>query len=102
MGVSIQQLLCLGAPGLSIETSLNSTSCFVYPNPFRTELTISNLKPGRYHCRLLYLSGQDVWSSSQTLSGDQLKLQFPALPNGYYILELSEKDVVYRKSIIRF
>lgn len=102
LGVSIQQLLCLGAPGLSIETSLNSTNCFVYPNPFRTELTISNLKPGRYQCRLLYLSGQDVWSSTQTLSGDQLKLQFPALPNGYYILELSEKDVVYRKSIIRF
>jgi len=74
----------------------------LFPNPFHSKLTITGLVPGNYQCRLLDLSGREVYRNKVMTDADRLQLQMADIPNGYYLLELSGKEKVYRQSVVRF
>jgi hypothetical protein len=102
LGETIQQILRIGAPGLGATYLPQMESIQLFPNPFHSKLTITGLVPGNYQCRLLDLSGREVYNNKVMTDADRLQLQMGDIPNGYYLLELSGKEKVYRQSVVRF
>ncbi len=85
-----------------IEEPAHLENIILFPNPFHSNLSITGLVPGNYQCRLLDLSGREVYRNKVMTDADRLQLQMGDIPNGYYLLELSGKEKVYRQSVVRF
>ena len=76
----------------------------VYPNPFRNkiQLEIGNLTEREVEYKLISSTGVEVHSGKAISDTGKLSKEITPgkLPNGFYILELSYGDSVFRKKLI--
>lgn len=65
------------------------THCSVYPNPATdyVQVTVSDYEE-TFHCSLVSLTGQILWTSTSAHGGEALTVPLDGLPRGLYLLHL--------------
>lgn len=69
----------------------------LYPNPAQEELYIENGNNGSYDLKIYNILGQ-LHSSSQILAETKNKISLNALPNGIYLVNLYEGNVLFKSN----
>ena len=62
----------------------------VYPNPTSSSISIEREKPGELQLQLLDMRGSIL--RKQTFNGTQSELDLSDLPNGIYVLRMSDRE----------
>lgn len=90
---------------VGIEELNNYLSMNIYPNPVSEVVTIDlySLKQSNYKLTLMNAAGQTINSETIYLNTAVIKKQIDvsALPQGIYLIQLSNEDGVYSKRIIK-
>jgi len=83
-------------PDVSIEELHNDSYILVFPNPATSIITISNLEvPASY--RILNLTGS-MMHEGEVISN---RINIEALPSGIYLVEISTKDFITSRKLIK-
>ena len=82
---------------LGIPEVMNNNGIFIYPNPFKDNLTIETNSNTEYRLEILNLIGQTVYT---TYINKKATINTYAFTNGVYILKLySDKETIVKKFV---